>query len=276
MTRTLLHIAVFVFVFGGTLWFVKDDVQKKTGGMREMPRAVRQWAPDDTAFTLTLMREADSAAVWKLFSDSRFGISDRVAARFVYIRAARKRASYNWLFTDSSLARGKAFLATHRVFLDTIAHMFHVPPEVVTAVLRTESDFGAFPGDDTVVNALYTIARFSSSEERRREALRELACAIRITHEERLDPFTLRGSWAGAFGLSQFRPCSYLTYRRDGDGDGVIDLFTLSDAAASAAYYLQVHGWSKHRHDQYAALRAYNRGRYADAVLSYAARISTR
>jgi membrane-bound lytic murein transglycosylase B len=61
----------------------------------------------------------------------------------------------------------------------------------------------------------------------------------------------------------------------DGDKDGVVDLFTLPDAVASASNYLDVHNWSPLLRDQRKALYAYNRGAYADAVLSYATRIAT-
>jgi len=104
-------------------------------------------------------------------------------------------------------------------------------------------------------------------------ALREFACFLRTMREKKADPFVTMGSWAGAYGISQFMPCSYLAYAVDGNGDGIADLFSLDDAMPSIANYLRVHGWSEDELRQLAALRAYNRGSYGRAVLAYAARV---
>jgi membrane-bound lytic murein transglycosylase B len=90
--------------------------------------------------------------------------------------------------------------------------------------------------------------------------------------EEHKDPLSLKGSWAGAFGLPQFVPSSYVRYGRDGDADGIVDLNNLSDALASTANYLQASGWSrKDLGKQKKALFAYNHcDQYVMAVLAYA------
>src|SRR5690606_33981414 len=55
---------------------------------------------------------------------------------------------------------------------------------------------------------------------------------------------TRKGSWAGAFGHTQFMPSSFMQYARDGDGDGRKDVWNnMADAFASTANYLSKHGW---------------------------------
>ena len=86
------------------------------------------------------------------------------------------------------------------------------------------------------------------------------------------DPLSVKGSWAGAFGLCQFVPSSFLTYAVDGDGDGVVDLFTFSDAMASIANYLKESGWQTNDVAQAKkAIHAYNHcDSYVKAVIAYA------
>jgi membrane-bound lytic murein transglycosylase B len=83
--------------------------------------------------------------------------------------------------------------------------------------------------------------------------------------------FALKGSWAGAFGLSQFLPSSFLRLALDGNGDGNIDLFSLPDAAHSVGNYLKGHGWTSSPEAQHKAVFGYNNStKYVEAVLTLA------
>ncbi|MFH0806332.1 MAG: lytic murein transglycosylase [Candidatus Brennerbacteria bacterium] len=281
MRRNLVHTLMFLVAFAGAFYSTKHDVKRKKIEAGNSHLAVRVWAPEDTAFVSFLTKVSDSLTVVTLFNDVRFGIDDDVVARFAEARRARsnpakRRAPYAWLFTDSSVARGKQFLSQYREFLDSVAQPFGVPSRVIAALLRTESDFGEAPGEYVVANTLYTAARLAENSTQRNPELRELSALLQIMQGGNIDLFlALRGSWRGAFGFPQFRPTSYLAYGVDGNGDDVVDLFALPDAVASASNYLRAHGWSPRHRDQRRALYAYNRGGYADAVLSYAARIAT-
>jgi hypothetical protein len=67
---------------------------------------------------------------------------------------------------------------------------------------------------------------------------------LRIAQTEGRDPANMTGSWAGAFGLTQFIPTTFLERAVDGDGDGKRDLWgSPADALASTANYLQRSGW---------------------------------
>jgi lytic murein transglycosylase len=57
-------------------------------------------------------------------------------------------------------------------------------------------------------------------------------------------PDRLVGSWAGAFGHTQFMPSTFLRLAVDGDGDGKRDLMdSVPDALASTANFLHKAGW---------------------------------
>ena len=54
----------------------------------------------------------------------------------------------------------------------------------------------------------------------------------------------LNGSWAGAFGQTQFMPSTFLRLAVDGDGDGRRDIVdSAADALASTAHYFVKSGW---------------------------------
>src|SRR6185437_6057354 len=72
----------------------------------------------------------------------------------------------------------------------------------------------------------------------------ELLAALQIFQDRHYKLSDMVGSWAGAFGQTQFIPSAFLKYASDGDGDGQIDLWhSPADALASAAALLHQSGW---------------------------------
>lgn len=72
----------------------------------------------------------------------------------------------------------------------------------------------------------------------------QLMTALELVERDALEPETMRGSWAGAMGHTQFMPSTWRDHAIDGDGDGRIDLWgSEADALASAANYLNGLGW---------------------------------
>ncbi len=161
-------------------------------------------------------------------------------------------------------------LRTYERVLRKIQKVYGVGGEVLVAILRVETNFGRFVGSYPIFNSLLTMTLI---ENRRSSwAEEELSQLLRFCREEKKDPLSVKGSWAGAFGIPQFIPSSYLKYGVDGNGDGLIDLHNMSDALTSMANYLKNFGWSRDKPaSKREALFAYNRcDHYVQAVLTYA------
>ncbi len=174
------------------------------------------------------------------------------------------------LLTKKSIERGQKILKTYRAHLEWLEKIFGVEKEIVLAILRVETNFGGYTGSYRVFNSLLTLAL--AENRRSRWAEGELTELLRFSKELGLDPLSIKGSWAGAFGLCQFVPSSFGRFGVDGNGDGLVDLFVFPDAAASIANYLKHHGWvwGKKEGNQ-RVLFAYNHcDSYVKAVLSYA------
>ncbi|MBW2121504.1 MAG: lytic murein transglycosylase, partial [Deltaproteobacteria bacterium] len=104
----------------------------------------------------------------------------------------------------------------------------------------------------------------------------ELKALLEIGERENLDVLEVKGSWAGAFGLPQFIPTSYLAYGVDGDGNNRVRLGDREDAIASVANYLKAHGWRPGlgMSRKMEILFRYNRSRlYGETVLGCARKL---
>ncbi len=72
----------------------------------------------------------------------------------------------------------------------------------------------------------------------------ELTELLLLAREEKVNPRSLKGSYAGAMGYGQFIPSSYRAYAVDFDGDGQRDIWgNTTDAIGSVANYFNRHGW---------------------------------
>lgn len=145
------------------------------------------------------------------------------------------------LVDDERIADGRARLSEHGPTLAEIERRFGVDPATVVAVWGVESDYGRSRGRYPIVQALATL----SCQGRRQPFFRgELFATLRIVQGGHLAPEQLLGSWAGAFGQTQFMPSTYERLAVDFDGDGRRDLVaSIPDALASTANFLQRAGW---------------------------------
>ena len=147
------------------------------------------------------------------------------------------------LVDDERVADGQRHMALHAATLQAVAARYGVDTATVVAVWGVESNFGQSFGRYPLVQALGTLSCFG-----RRQAFfqKELYATLRILQGGHVAPEAMVGSWAGAFGHTQFMPTTYERLAVDFDGDGRRDLTSsIPDALASTAHFLQKAGWRK-------------------------------
>ena len=150
---------------------------------------------------------------------------------------------YQQIFlTDKRISAGVDFWQAHRDELQRVSAEEGVPPQYIVAILGAETYYGRITGSYRVLDALSTLA--FDYPPRARYFRSELEQFLVLTHEEKIDPLVVKGSYAGAMGPLQFMPSAYLRYGVDGNGDGLRNLFTdWDDIFASVAHYLHQCGW---------------------------------
>ena len=145
------------------------------------------------------------------------------------------------ILTPARISRGQQLIADNADLFARIQDRFGVPPEILTAIWAVETAYGQNEGTYNLFEALATLAYEGPRMDYGR---RQFIAALKIAEIEMRDPVTMKSSWAGAFGHTQFVPTTYLEDAVDGDGDGKRDVWnSAADALASAANYLKRSGW---------------------------------
>ncbi|CAN5319039.1 lytic murein transglycosylase B [soil metagenome] len=145
---------------------------------------------------------------------------------------------------------GAAFWDQYADALANAETKYGVPAEIIVGILGVETMYGRNVGDFRVMDAVATLAfAYPDTPTRaaRMEYFRgELANTLLFARESGIDPFTLRGSYAGAIGWPQFMPGSIRKFAVDFDGDSKIDLRNSpTDAIGSIGNFLVQHGWQR-------------------------------
>lgn len=145
------------------------------------------------------------------------------------------------LVDDERVADGRAMLDKWRATLDQVEADFGVDAETVVAIWGVESNYGQTFGRRPVIESLATLSCIG----RRQSFFRgEFFTTLQILEQGHIDPEALVGSWAGAFGHTQFMPSTFMRIAVDYDGDGRRDLMgSVPDALASTANYLKQSNW---------------------------------
>jgi len=146
------------------------------------------------------------------------------------------------LVSDERIARGRQLLAQYASTFDAVERAYGVDRHIVAAIWGVESDYGTMGGTRPVIRSTATLACIG----RRRDYFREeFLSALEILQRGDVAPDRLVGSWAGAFGPTQFMPTSFKRYAVDFDGDGKRDVVdSVPDVMASTANNLKMDGWA--------------------------------
>jgi lytic murein transglycosylase len=145
------------------------------------------------------------------------------------------------LVNDNRLAKGREVLAKYKAQFDAAEKAYGVDRYIVASIWGIESNYSTQIGDRSVLQSTATLACIG-----RRQAYfkDEFLSALEILNRGDLRPEQLRGSWAGAFGPTQFMPTAFKRYAVDGDGDGRRDVVdNPADLIVSTANNLKKDGW---------------------------------
>lgn len=159
-------------------------------------------------------------------------------------------AVYRSRFIDPvRIAAGVKFWQDNRETLTRAEAETGVPAEIIVGIIGVETIYGQQVGTFRVIDALTTLAfDFPANHPRAKERTEffkgELEQFLSLTHRTSVDPLSLRGSFAGAMGMPQFMPSSWVKYAVDFDGDGKVDLFnSAADVIGSVANYFKAFNW---------------------------------
>ena len=145
------------------------------------------------------------------------------------------------LVNDARIQKGRELLEKHRATFDAVERAYGVDRYVITAIWGVESNYGTLGGDRPVIRSTATLACVGRRQNYFRD---EFISALEIIQRGDLRPEQLVGSWAGAFGPTQFMPTAFKRFAVDFDGDGRRDVVgSLPDIIASTANNLKKDGW---------------------------------
>ncbi len=162
----------------------------------------------------------------------------------------RKRRGRPWykyqrkFITSNHINNGIRYWRRNRHILKRAEKKYGVPAEIIIAIIGVETRYGRNKGGFRIIDALKTL---SFDYLRRADFFRqELEHFFLLAREEGSNPLTLKGSYAGAFGIGQFMPSSFRRYAVDFNGDGRRDIWNNhADAIGSVANYFNKFGWEE-------------------------------
>ena len=139
--------------------------------------------------------------------------------------------------------KAKVLLKENNNLFNEVENKFLVEKEILLALWGIETNFGKHVGKMDIISSLATL----SYDKRRRDFFSsQLLTLLKLIDEKLIEPETLYGSWAGAYGNFQFMPSTIKSYAIDYDGNNKIELkSSLKDSLASAANYINKIGWQK-------------------------------
>jgi len=146
-----------------------------------------------------------------------------------------------YFLTSERINLGAAYLKAHHHQLMQLQKTYGIPASVITAIIGIETEYGNHLGKYEVLDALFTLGFYYPPREK--FFRKELGEYLELTRDNHLPVRSIKGSYAGALGIPQFMPSSYLTFGVSAANNGRVDLFKNSDAIASVANYFHKNGW---------------------------------
>ncbi len=289
LNKYVMVISLFILIFAASIGeSAKDRAEFRTWKMKAFKPVVEK----------LLKNGADTNFVIRLVNSPK----TRFNEKFVRINVNNhlRKLDYSSNYSSYSVKKAQRFIQQNNSILNLCETKYDIPKEVITSVIWVETRFGNILGKNHVPSVYLSTAMANEAEyvERNKDRIRksfegdstelkELLAEIESRSDskanwaieellalEKMDSLSsisiddIEGSWAGAFGISQFLPSSYVKWAVDGTGDGKINLFDLEDAVFSAANYLKTNGWGETTKERRAAIYHYNNSwEYVNAIL---------
>ena len=211
-----------------------------------------------------------------LFEDPLLVESQEVLDRFK--RKPEKNKTYkeykNIFLTEERIEKGVSFYLENKELFKKIMKDFGIDPLIIVAIIGVETNYGTRFAEHPVFVSLYTQA--TSLPQRRLWATKEMFELLVYCKEEGIDPFSVEGSYAGAFGFGQFIPSSFNKLSIDYNQNGKKEPYGWEDVLGSVAHYLKENGYPESyynfsfRSKAWHAIRTYNRSdHYANTVIEF-------
>jgi membrane-bound lytic murein transglycosylase B len=241
----------------------------------------------------------DSEFLSNLLMDPRMELN--LSLMILSLESRETADFYAQFLSPEAVLLSKQFLRQNLRILRNAENRFYVEKEVMVAILLVESRFGENIGKYRLIPTLASIAQVDSpdhlqknyvilrdkdpdlsyewleglAKRKANRAYHELKCFLNIIRYEKIDPLEVYGSYAGALGMAQFIPSSYLSYAINQES---FEKWLLSKEAAifSIGNYLKSHGWRKGLpiEKKKRVLWYYNRSKpYGETILQVAQKI---
>lgn len=219
--------------------YLADRVSGDYAGYPELDRFIEHMV-ERHGFSRVFLNGLFSQAKRKQWTLDYLGRSDAASKGGGPSRGSWSRYLAKFL-DERHINSGTDFWLKHEDALHRAHRQYGVPPEYILGILAVETTFGSYVGSHRVLDALTTLA---FDYPRRADYFRgELENFLIMAGREGFDPAQPVGSFAGAMGLGQFMPSSFLQWAVDFDGDGERNLWNPVDAIGSVANYFVQHGW---------------------------------
>jgi len=223
----------------------KTDKPLPTGTSYASREDARRWAQDAA-------QRLDLPADWV---QKQIGQAQRIAVIEKLVLPPATPVAKNWaayrarFIEPQRIQAGVRFWRANQGALERAEREYGVPAAIVVGIIGVETLYGQNTGNFRILDALATLAfDFPSTHPRAAERQAffrsELEKFLLLTSRNGTDPQSIKGSYAGAMGLPQFMPSSWVRYAIDFDGDGRVDLFgSPTDAIGSVANYFKAFQW---------------------------------
>lgn len=247
-------LITITFIISGTITFAETTEQNKT---KPYFKTLKQRLAKDGFYSPYLDTLFDNKEI--TFDSEGIGLF------FVHNEGS---LDYESFANKTSIWRAGKYLKKHDRHFTSVEKNFGVDKTVITAIILVETGLGTYMGKRLVINTLSTMAAIADPDvkellwesikdknrlprakfdvkaaKKSAWAYNELKAFITYVNREKLDPHTMYGSYAGAMGIAQFMPSNILSFAKDGNGDGRVNLLNHSDAITSIASYLKHYGW---------------------------------